>query len=192
VSGAAKQAARRVGKADRAVTEQAARHRDALPARLAAQAAEIADQPPLIALSIGTALAGVALRRSDLMRGGARMLAAHLLATAAKTAIKRSVDRTRPKRALKEGHRFQKGESHDHELNSFPSGHLAGAVAVGRAAAHEIPGTGWPATLVTAAVAAAQPPAGNHYLSDMLAGAAIGWAAEALVGAAFQRVPGLR
>lgn len=173
-------------KADRRATHAAARARDHPVVKALGTAAEIADQPPLIVLSAATAVAGLVLDRSDLVRGGTRMLAAHLAATALKHVVKRSVDRTRPKRALKDGkHRFEPGHSHDHELNSFPSGHLAGAVAVSRALAHEVEGTGAPAALVTIGVAAAQAPAGNHYFSDMAAGALIGWVAEAMVGAVF-------
>lgn len=183
-----KRAIGHIARADRDATHKAARHHDEPAVRVAGTLAEVADQPPLIVLSVATALIGLATGRREMVKGGVRMLAAHALATAAKTAIKRSVDRTRPKKALKDGHRFEPGHSHDHDLNSFPSGHLAGAVAVSRAAAHAMPGTGGPAGLATGAVAAAQMPAGNHYLSDMVAGAAIGWAAEALVAAVADRV----
>lgn len=171
---------------DKEATHTAAQVRDTRLAKIAGTAADVADQPPLIALSIGTALIGVVARRPDLIRGGLRMLASHLVATGIKNAIKHRVDRTRPNRAIEAGeHRFEPGSSQEHDLSSFPSGHLAGAVAVGRAAAHEIHGTGTPALLVTTAVAAAQAPAGKHYLSDMAAGAVIGWVSEAIVGAVF-------
>jgi membrane-associated phospholipid phosphatase len=177
---------RAVAQADKALTHQAARHRGHPAARAAGEAAEIADQPPLVALAAATTLAGLVTRRADLVRGGLRMLAAHALATGVKTLIKHRVDRTRPKKALADGeHRFEPGGSRDHDLGSFPSGHLAGAVAAGRAASHEVAGVGAPAALATGAVAAAQAPAGNHYLIDMAAGAVIGWLAEAAVGAAF-------
>jgi len=185
----AKAAAETVLEADRRATHKAARYRDTPLARAAGQAAEIADQPPLIALSVATAAVGLFVRRPDLVRGGTRMLAAHLVATGIKHVVKRSVDRTRPSRAISDGeHRFEPGSSHDHDLNSFPSGHLAGAVAVSRALAHEVKGSALPAALATGAVAAAQAPAGNHYFTDMAAGAAIGWAAEAAVGLVFDRV----
>ena len=44
----------------------------------------MADQPQLISLSIATMLVGGFIGRRDLVRGGARMLAAELVATAAK------------------------------------------------------------------------------------------------------------
>ncbi|MCU6455017.1 phosphatase PAP2 family protein [Sphingomonas sp. A2-49] len=187
----ARKTAKKVANADRRLTHDAAKHRDTLPMRIAGFLGEAADQPQLITASVGTIAAGLIGRRPDLVRGGARMLAAHLLATAAKTAIKRSIDRTRPAKALRDGeHRFAPGSSHDHEMNSFPSGHTAGAVAVARAAAREIDGAAAPAALGVGAIAAIQPAAGNHYLSDVIVGGAIGWLAEAVVDAMFDRVAG--
>ena len=149
---------------------------------------EVADQPPLIAASLGTIAIGLATRRGDLARGGARMLASHLLATGAKLAIKHQFDRTRPSKALDSGNeRFEPGDTGDHDEKSFPSGHTAGAVAVALAASHDIEGAGVPAALAAGAVAAAQAPVGNHYLSDVIVGGAVGWASEALVSAVFDR-----
>lgn len=176
-------------KADRKATHKLAKLRDAPPLRVAAFLAEAADQPQLITAAAATIGAGLLTRRTDLVRGGSRMLAAHLAATGIKMLVKHQVDRARPKKALVDGDaRFQPGDNDDHMLNSFPSGHTAGAVAVARAASHEIDGIAAPAALATGAVAAAQPPTGNHYLTDVLAGGAIGWAAEAMVGAVFDRI----
>jgi membrane-associated phospholipid phosphatase len=187
-SKAAEKTAKKVVKADQEITHAAAAARDTRPARAVAFLAECADQPELITASLATIGVGMATRRGDLLRGGARMLAAHLVATGVKIVVKRQVDRTRPRKALEEGHRFEPGSSHDHNLNSFPSGHTAGAVAVARAASHEIKGAALPATVATGAVAAVQAPTGSHYLTDILAGGAIGWVAEAAVGAIFDRV----
>ncbi|MCP3734900.1 phosphatase PAP2 family protein [Sphingomonas sp. RP10(2022)] len=182
-------AAKQTAKADRDVTHRAAEHRDALPVRIAGFLGEAADQPQLIAASIGTIAIGLIGRRPDLVRGGARMLAAHLVATATKATIKHTIDRARPAKALADGKtQFHRGDSDDHALNSFPSGHTAGAVAVARAASREIDGAAGPAALGVGAVAAIQPVAGNHYLSDVIVGGAIGWAAEALVDAVFDRI----
>jgi undecaprenyl-diphosphatase len=185
----AKTAAKTVERADRQLTHEAAANRDTVPVRFASFLGEVADQPQLITASIATMAAGLVGRRPDLVRGGARMLAAHLVATGIKSAIKHSIDRTRPAKAIDDGqHRFEAGDSHDHDLSSFPSGHTAGAVAVARAASREIDGAATPAALGVAAVAAIQPVAGNHYLSDVLVGGAIGWASEALVDALFNRL----
>jgi membrane-associated phospholipid phosphatase len=185
----AKTAAKTVERADRQLTNEAAANRDTAPVRFASFLGEVADQPQLITASIATMAAGLVGRRPDMVRGGARMLAAHLVATGVKSAIKHSIDRTRPAKAMADGdHRFEPGDSHDHDLSSFPSGHTAGAVAVARAVSREIDGAATPAGLGVAAVAAIQPVAGNHYLSDVLVGGVIGWVSEALVDALFNRV----
>lgn len=174
---------------DRRVTHALAKRREETPLKVVGFLAEAADQPQLITACVATIGAGLLTRRPQLIRGGTRMLAAHLVATGMKMLVKQQVDRSRPKKTLKDGKAtLEQGHSDDHELNSFPSGHTAGAVAVARAASHEIDGAAVPATLATAAVAAAQAPTGNHYLTDVVAGAAIGWAAEALVGAVFDRL----
>ena len=182
-----KKAAKRVARADQAVTHQAARFRDRPWMKVIAGLLEGADQPPLIIASAGTLAVGLLARRGDLARGGARMLASHLVATGAKLVVKHQFDRARPGEAIAHGAHFAKGDEGGHEDKSFPSGHTAGAVAVARAASHEIDGAAIPATIATVAVAAGQAPAGNHYLSDVFAGAVIGWASEAVVGAVFDR-----
>lgn len=192
VEKAAKQAAKvvkKLHKADEKSTRKAARHRDTLPVRTAGFLAEVADQPPLIAIAVATAGAGLAMRRPDLIRGGTRMLAAHLAATALKAAIKHRVDRSRPAHEL-DGHpdTLRRGNSDAHQLNSLPSGHTAGAVAVARAAARDIDGATLPVTLAAGAVAAIQPVTGSHHLSDVVLGGVVGWVSEALVSAAFDRV----
>jgi len=183
------QAAKSVEKADRAVTHKAAAHRDKPIVKATGFLAEIGDQPQLVATSLGTVVIGLVARRPDMIRGGVRMFAAHAAATFVKSAIKSSIDRTRPEKAIEDGKsRFEAGDSDDHEQTSFPSGHTAGAVAVARAASRDIDGAGAPAALVTGVVAAAQPLNGKHYLSDLVVGAAVGWIAEALVSAVFDRV----
>lgn len=182
-------AAKSVARADRRLTHRAASLRDNPVMKAVATLAEAADQPPLIIASLGTLAIGLVTRRADLTRGGARMLASHLVATGVKLAVKRQFDRTRPGVALDQGHgQFRRGHNHGHDENSFPSGHTAGAVAVALAASHDIEGAAIPAALASGAVAAAQAPAGNHYLSDVVAGAAIGWATEAVVSAVFDRL----
>lgn len=184
----AKKTAKRVAKADQAATHALAKNRKNPLIRAIGFLSEAADQPPLIAASLGTLAIGLAAKRPDLARGGARMLASHLLATGAKLAIKHQIDRTRPSAALEKGEtRFQVGDEGGHDEKSFPSGHTAGAVAVALAAAHDIEGAGLPAALGTAAVAAAQAPAGNHYLTDVVVGGAVGWATETIVSAVFDR-----
>lgn len=185
--GKVKRAASKAAAADRRATHEAARRDDGPLLRAAGAASDLADQPPLIALSTATILAGAVLRRPVLLRTGVRMLASHLLATGVKTVLKNAVDRTRPSRALEEGHRVGKGTgSSDTTLNSFPSGHTAGAVAVAQAVAAESPRAALPLQAAAAGVAALQPSQGKHYISDVLVGAAIGWASERAVDAALR------
>ncbi|HXH16781.1 MAG TPA: phosphatase PAP2 family protein [Sphingomonas sp.] len=184
-----KQVAKAVEKADRSATLKAATLRHEPIVKATGLLAEIGDQPQLVATSIGTVVIGVIARRPDVIRGGVRMLAAHAAATFVKSAIKSSIDRTRPAKVIEDGEaRFEPGDSGDHAQTSFPSGHTAGAVAVARAASRDIGGAGAPAALITGVVAAAQPLNGKHYLSDLVVGAAVGWIAEAMVSAIFDRV----
>ncbi len=187
--GEIERAAKTVEAADRGVTLKAAEQRDRPAVKAVGFLAEIGDQPQLVATSIGTAVIGLIARRPDMIRGGVRMLAAHAAATFVKSAIKSSVDRTRPEKAIEDGKaKFEPGDSDDHDQTSFPSGHTAGAVAVARAVSRDIDGAGAPAAIITGMVAAAQPINGKHYLSDLVVGAAVGWIAEALVSAVFDRV----
>lgn len=182
--GKKKKKAKQAAKAEHALlghVAQSVRHK---PVAMMGKASELADQPPLIALSLATIAVGAVLRRRDVARTGARMLLAHALATAGKTVLKRSVDRARPARALADGEaKVGAGQgASDTDFNSFPSGHTAGAVSVAEAVAHTAPSLAIPARSGAAAVAAIQLPRGAHYPTDVAIGAAIGWLAERAAG----------
>ncbi|HET9512053.1 MAG TPA: phosphatase PAP2 family protein [Sphingomonas sp.] len=186
-----KTAAKRLERADRKVTHKAAAKHDTPAMRVAATVGELADQPPLIALSAATLVLGLVLRRRSVAEAGARMLASHLLATAAKEVVKRSVDRTRP-HSVKKGHSYklEPGGDRSHHYSSFPSGHTAGAVAVARAAARVWPDRTPALSLAAAGAGAIQLPIAKHYVGDVLAGAAIGLASEWVVDAVVQAAAG--
>jgi len=168
-----------VEKADLRVTEAVADARHDPLVRAAGWISEVADQPPLRALTGGAIVLGLALGDRRMARAGARALLAHSLATWAKGAIKARVDRTRPDHALERGyHADADGGTDEHELSSFPSGHTAGALAVSQAVARDYPGTRAGGVAFAAAVAAIQVPRAKHFVSDVAAGALIGWAAE--------------
>ena len=177
--------AKRAAQAEDKATRKAAKHRDHPLVAIPGKASEIADQPPLIALSIATLLVGAVLRRPAVVRSGVRMLASHALATGIKSIVKSSVDRTRPARAIaRGGHSVRKGRgSKDSGLNSFPSGHTAGAVAVAQAIAVDVPAAALPVRLLAGGIGALQLPRGKHYLSDVAVGAVIGWASERIASA---------
>ncbi|WP_442679755.1 phosphatase PAP2 family protein [Sphingomonas sp. ASY06-1R] len=169
-------------KADIAVGDAVAPGQDHWIVRAAGQVSELADQPPLITICAATLAIGLILGKSRLARAGGRMLAAELLATQLKTMVKHRIDRTRPHvRASGGRYKAEKGSNRDSALNSFPSGHTAGAVAVARAYARAYPEHKARAYAAAAATGAIQIPRGSHYPSDVAAGLIVGLVAEASV-----------
>lgn len=183
-----KPAARKLDHADRKVTQAATAKRDTPIVRALGQLSEVGDQPPLRVLSLGTIAIGLWRRDRRLAVAGARMLAAHTLATWLKTRIKRRVDRTRPDHALEAGYRIEAGDSDEHALSSFPSGHTAGAVAVAQALARDYPAAAGPARVAAAAIAIVQVPRAKHFVGDVVAGAIVGLVAERVASAVVDRL----
>lgn len=178
-----------VEKADVKVVQAAAEVQDTPPIRALAALAEVGDQPPMLVLSALVAAAGLWRGDRRLARAGIRMIAAEVVATLAKDAIKRSVARTRPEMLIEEGrYEMKRGGPYEGKWNSFPSGHTAGAVAVSRALVREYPEARLPAYAAAATIAAAQVPACNHYPSDIGAGAVVGWLSETIVDRMFRRI----
>jgi undecaprenyl-diphosphatase len=117
------------------------------------------------------------------------MIAAHLVATAAKNLIKRRIDRTRPHLLVDEGrYGMQPGTRKAKEVTSFPSGHSAGAAAVAAAFAREYPEYRLPAYAAAGTIALAQIPRCAHYPTDVAAGIAIGALSAALTGETIDRL----
>ena len=168
-----------IEQADVAIAQKAGEYRDTPVVKALGTLSELADQPPMIAICALTLATGLVTRRPRLALTGARMLASHLTATRMKTVVKKSIDRTRPN-ILVEENRYEtgKGKHDEHDYNSFPSGHTAGAVAVARAVARDYPGAAPVAYSLAAIVAFIQIPRCRHYLSDITAGAVVGWAGE--------------
>ncbi|NNM73391.1 phosphatase PAP2 family protein [Enterovirga aerilata] len=157
----------------------AARHHPAV--RALGTFGELGDQPPLFGLCAGIVAAGALRRDSRIAAAGAMMLLSFGAATAIKAVLKRSVSRTRPHVLLDEGRYEVRPLGPDAgPWHSFPSGHTAGSVAAARALARVVPEAALPAYAAAAVVAAAQLPTARHFASDVVAGAAIGVAAEAL------------
>lgn len=139
----------------------------------------VGDQPPLLTLSAAMLALGLWRRNARLSRTGADMLLSHLAATAAKTVGKDNVDRSRPRQLIRKGrYKMKDGDSKDPAFRSFPSGHTAGAVALACAVARHYPAHRRSAYGAAALVGALQIPRKAHFLSDILAGVAIGAAAE--------------
>jgi membrane-associated phospholipid phosphatase len=185
-------AANALEEADVLVAETLVPHARQRLVRAIGTISDLTDQEPFYAAAAGVIATGVVLRNGHTFRAGTRILATHLLATAVRGMIKHLVDRTRPIAAAETGeYRLGKAEHYESDFNSFPSGHTAGAVAVAAAV-----GRAWPSTTTTAAglaslAALAQVLRSKHYLTDVLAGAAVGLAAhvaiDRLIRAAEQR-----
>ena len=149
---------------------------------------DLSDQEPLYAAAAATLITAVMLRDGRTWRAGTRILASHLLATALRGIVKKTVDRTRPEAAAERGeYVLRGGERHESDFNSFPSGHTAGAVAVARAIGRDYAGAQGTALGIAGLAGAAQIVRSKHFLSDVVAGAAIGFIAEALVDRLLRR-----
>lgn len=181
--------ASKVERIDAAIATAAVKHRKNRVVKAVGLLSEASDQPPLIAASAATLAVGLVLRQPRLARAGSRMLAAELAATGIKAVIKRYVVRTRPHKMLEGGryelHQDRHGKKNEGPWNSFPSGHTAGAVAVGRALTREYPAVSGTAAAAATAVGIIQLPRGTHFTSDVVAGALVGLFAEEIVDRAF-------
>jgi len=190
--------ARRAGDAllaaDKAVAKAAAPYRGSAAMEALGRFAALGDQPPLRFLCGALIAAGLAGGDRRLAGAGARMLAAHTLATLAKDFVKRRVDRTRPRALARPGkhHRPVRGRSEAKEETSFPSGHSAGAAAVAAAFARAYPEHKGAAYAAAGALSLAQVPRCAHYPTDVGAGIAIGVAADALLDAGLKLAPGTK
>jgi membrane-associated phospholipid phosphatase len=179
VSGAAEAAV----EADAAVAVAAKPYARTAPMRAVAWLSEIGDQPQMRILCGAVIGAGLVRGDARLVRAGAKMLAAHSLATGAKNAVKHRIDRTRPHAHNGgSGHKPRPGNNRAKQETSFPSGHSAGAAAVAHAFAGEYPEHRAAAYAAAGAVAIAQIPRCAHYPSDVGAGLALGVASASLVG----------
>ena len=178
--------------ADIAFSEQVTAERGNPVVKALGTVGELGDQPPLYLLSASVLAAGLLTGRGRIASAGAQMLLSVSIATVLKTIVKRSVSRTRPHVLLDEG--VYEVRPHGPDVgpwHSFPSGHTAGSVAAARALARTIPEAALPAYAAATAIAAVQVPTAHHFASDVLAGAAIGLAADAIAERAVRLAPRL-
>lgn len=163
---------------DHEVHEAVKGQHDSGPVKLLGTLSDVGDQPQMRLLCGGVMLTGLIRADPRTLGAGLRMLLAHEIATAAKSAVKANVDRRRPRSAAgKHEERPSKGKRRDKEDTSFPSGHSAGAMAVACGFAAGYPEHRGPALLAASGVALAQIPRRAHYPTDVAAGLLIGVAA---------------
>jgi membrane-associated phospholipid phosphatase len=145
---------------------------------------KLGDQPELRTIAGTIILAGIAFDSDRMVRAGSRMVIAHEAATLTKDALKLQIDRKRPRSARDRSEaKPRRGNSKAKELSSFPSGHSAGGIAAARAFAREYPEYGSAALVGAGLIAVLQVSRSAHYVSDVLAGVAIGIAVEAATNA---------
>jgi membrane-associated phospholipid phosphatase len=173
--------------ADAKVAEALVPHEHNPAVRLIGAISDLSDQEPIYAGAAAVIVIGVATRNLRTVQGGTRILAAHLLATALRGIVKQTVVRTRPDVAAEEGYAMETGERFESDYSSFPSGHTAGAVAVAMAAGRTWPGSRRTGAALASAAAGAQVLRSKHFISDIVVGAAIGFAAEYAVDALLKR-----
>ena len=175
-----KRALKTVERIDKQVAARLALDGRTRAARATSTFADTGDQPPMIILSLSVVAAGLAGGDARLRRTGMRMLTAHSLATVFKLLAKDRIDRTRPGALNEKGYRLEPGTSRDGRLRSMPSGHSAGTMAIAGAIVPDYPAALVPAITAATAIAAAQLPSKNHFLSDVLVGASVGLVAAGI------------
>ena len=180
-----KRPAERLRHFDAAIEKAVAPYRRNAAVRTIALFGKIGDQPPLRTLCAGVTLFGLIRGDERLAKSGIRMLAAHELATGMKSFLKHRIDRKRPRNAdTPHDNAARPGHSRAKAKSSFPSGHSAGAIAVARAFGRDYPDHRATALGAAALAGASQVPRSAHFATDVIAGLAVGWTAEALVSGA--------
>ena len=171
-----------IEEADKSIAQDAGRYRHHPVVTSLGLMSEVADQIPLSLVCGGVMTAGLISDRPQLIRTGARMMAAHVLANTVKRAIKNRFRRTRPGVILDgEDYVCEPGQTEGGHDTSFPSGHTAGAVAVAAIIASDIPKAAVPALVTASLIAGVQVPRAKHYPIDIAAGTLLGLSAAMVV-----------
>lgn len=124
-----------------------------------------------LTFSLGMFLLGRIFRKPYWRRAGVAALMAGALAGVSVNVLRVGTGRPRPR--AEEPNRFT-GPSLSYKRQSFPSGHSAASFASASALAVAAPAIGVPAMLSASAVAWSSAYTRNHYVSDILAGSALG------------------
>lgn len=175
------QVAAAVEAADVALGEKLAGHRHEAATKAADKVGKAGDQEPLYALAAGLIALGLLMWNRKLARAGVATMAAVGAADGLKRTVKAGVTRTRPHVLLDED-RYERepGGSDSKPEQSFPSGHVACTVAAMRAVGRRYPRVAPWAALAATVIGVSRIAKGAHWPLDVLAGAVIGFFAEAV------------
>ena len=146
--------------------------------------AKLGDQEPLYAASVILAVTGLVLQDRRLVHAGVRVGAAVAASDVLKSVTKKLVKRSRPK-SVAAGHDYRRegGGSDEKAEQSFPSGHVAATLAASRALRRVYPRSGPVGLGVSVVLGGSRVASAEHWPSDVLAGAVIGYVAEKASGA---------
>jgi len=164
---------------DISVGEKLAGQRQNTLVRCCSSVGELGDQGPLYLLGSTVIMIAWWRDKPRLLHTGVRMIAAVAVADLSKRMIKKLVTRSRPHQLLDEdNYERNSGGSHEKSLQSFPSGHAAGTVAVARAISRSYPRAGKAAMAGAALVGLSRLLKGAHWPMDVAVGALLGWVSE--------------
>ena len=150
--------------------------------------AKLGDQEPLYAASIVLGLSGLVLKDRRMVHAGVRIGLAVAVSDVLKSLAKTLMKRSRPKSvSAGRDYRSEGGGSDDKDEQSFPSGHVAATLAASRALRRVYPRTGPVGLGATVVLGGSRVAAAEHWPSDILAGAVIGYVAEKVSGAVLER-----
>jgi membrane-associated phospholipid phosphatase len=139
----------------------------------ASQSNELRDALPLLALTAGTFAAGELRHDSALAATGTDMAEAAVLSVIAANVLKKATGRLRPDETADRGQWGRSG-------SSFPSDHVAAIFAAAQVLSDRLPverqTLRWTAYGLAGVTALARINGNNHWLSDTVAGAALGMA----------------
>jgi undecaprenyl-diphosphatase len=139
----------------------------------------------LTLFSAGLLAVGWWLSRRNLMEAGWQSLIAHGTVALLVTVLKHIVGRPRPKFNHAGG--VQLWPSMDNGFDSFPSGHAAASFAVAAVLARRYPSAGWLWYGAAAFVAFSRILRGSHFVTDVMAGAIVGFVAGWIISRPLER-----
>ena len=175
--------------ADVALGRRMAEGRDRPLVRFVAYAGKLSDQEPLYALAAGLTCLGLLTRQRRLAEAGLRIGLAVGAADLAKSVLKRRGRRTRPHILMDEARYERSAEpSTEKPDQSFPSGHMAGAVAAAVALGRQYPTSLLYSLPLCGIVGWSRIAKAAHWPLDVAGGAVIGLGAECVTAVLFRRL----